>query len=232
LFDRAFVLDPFYDTGALLYAAWHDPVIKDEHARRLADHAGLLVRAAPLLEAGTAVLAPDHLPGSWNPRPDWRKPRPTDGDAQLAGWWMRTALVLLYWADRLDAVVCTTRAEVVAALDVVLGVRAADPHPTDAAQATRVAHVLRQLAESTSTTAWRLTPGDASVPEPAMLIRRVLNGQDPDRMPRLPRKELRRPPLCLLPASARALRGATGVLDDAHVVDRDRAGRDHVADTG
>src|SRR5690349_9214240 len=25
LFSTIFVLDPFYDTGALLYAAWHDP---------------------------------------------------------------------------------------------------------------------------------------------------------------------------------------------------------------
>jgi len=37
LFNRVFVLDPFYDSGALLYAAWHDPLIKDEHARRLAE---------------------------------------------------------------------------------------------------------------------------------------------------------------------------------------------------
>src|SRR5438067_484476 len=69
LFNRVFVLDPLYDSGALLYAAWHDPLIKDEHARRLAEHAGLLVRLAPLLNAGSASLAPDHLPGSWNPRP-------------------------------------------------------------------------------------------------------------------------------------------------------------------
>jgi hypothetical protein len=183
LFDRTFVLDPFYDSGALLYAAWHDPLLKDEHSRRLAEHAGLLVRAAPLLNAGTAILAPDHLPGSWNPRPGWRKPRPTDGKRQLAGWWMRTALVLVYWADRLDAVVCTARDEVVAAVDVVLS-----PGAT--------------LGGMTSETDWRLCLGDASIPEPAMLIRRVLNGQDPDRAPPLPRKELRRPPLCLLPASA------------------------------
>jgi hypothetical protein len=182
LFDRTFVLDPFYDSGALLYAAWHDPLLKDEHSRRLAEHAGLLVRAAPLLNAGTAILAPDHLPGSWNPRPGWRKPRPTDDKCQLAGWWMRTALVLLYWADRLDGVVCTARDEVVAALDSVLG-----PGAT--------------VGGMTSEIDWRLSLGDVSVPEPAMLIRRVLNGQDPDRAPPLPRKELRRPPLCLLPAS-------------------------------
>ena len=49
LFQRVFILDPFYDTGALLYAAWHDPLIQDEHSRRLAEQAGLLVRASPLL---------------------------------------------------------------------------------------------------------------------------------------------------------------------------------------
>src|SRR6202011_4588063 len=89
LFSCVFVLDPFYDSGALLYAAWHDPVIKDEHSRRLAEQAGLLVRAGPLLNAGTAILAPDHLPGSWNPRPEWKKPRPGADKRQLAGWSMR-----------------------------------------------------------------------------------------------------------------------------------------------
>src|SRR5919201_5024668 len=123
LFNREFVLDPMYDSGALLYAAWHDPLIRDEHSRRLAEQAGLLVRAGPLLNAATAVLAPDHLPGSWNPRPGWRRPRSSDDRRQLAGWSMRSALVLVYWADRLDAVVCTTRHDVIAALDVVLGER-------------------------------------------------------------------------------------------------------------
>src|SRR5258708_37729303 len=41
LFQRVFVLDPLYDTGALLYAAWHDPLIKDVHSRRLGGQAGL-----------------------------------------------------------------------------------------------------------------------------------------------------------------------------------------------
>ena len=27
LFSRVFALDPFYDSGAMLYAAWHDPLI-------------------------------------------------------------------------------------------------------------------------------------------------------------------------------------------------------------
>src|SRR6202011_3205286 len=125
LFSRVFVLDPFYDSGALLYAAWHDPQIKDEHSRGLAEQAGLLVRAAPLLNAGTAILAPDHLPGSWNPRPGWSRPKPTDDKQQIAAWSMLTRLVLLYWADRLDGVVCTARSDVVAALDVALGPRAA-----------------------------------------------------------------------------------------------------------
>src|SRR5947208_1778734 len=120
LFNRLFVLDPMYDSGALLYAAWHDPLIKDEHSRRLAEQAGLLVRAGPLLNAGTAILTPDHLPGSWNPRPGWRKPRPSDDKVQIAAWAVRTSLVLLYWADRLDGVVCAARGDVVAALDLAL----------------------------------------------------------------------------------------------------------------
>jgi len=208
LFDRAFVLDPFYDSGALLYAAWHDPLLKDEHSRRLAEHAGLLVSAAPLLNAGTAILAPDHLPGSWNPRPGWRRPRPTDDRCQVAGWWMRTALVLLYWADRLDAVVCAARPEVVAALNVALGPRAtarpldvSEPDRANDARALR-ARLTEMLVETTSPTAWRLALGETSLPEPAMLIRRVLNGQDPQREPPLPRKPLRRRPMCLLPSSA------------------------------
>ena len=144
LFSRVFVLDPFYDSGSLLYAAWHDPLIRDEHSRRLAEQAGLLVRAGPLLSAGTAILTPDHLPGSWNPRPGWRKPRPTADRHQLAAWSMRSCLVLLYWADRLDGVVCTARSDVIAALDVALGPRATssalevgEPHRMDDAQAAR-----------------------------------------------------------------------------------------------
>jgi hypothetical protein len=46
--------------------------------------------------------------------------------------------------------------------------------------------------------AWRLVLGEASVPEPSMLIRRVLNSQEPEREPALPRRRLRRRPLCLL----------------------------------
>jgi hypothetical protein len=238
LFSRIFVLDPFYDSGALLYAAWHDPLIKDEHSRRLAKQAGLLVRAGPLLNAGTAILAPDHLPGSWNPRPGWRRPLPTDDRRQLAAWSMRTSLVLLYWADRLDGVVCTTQGDVVAALDVALGARATScslevPEPPRLAetQAARnaalaeisthwvairrlsrrrsrrrlddVAYALSGLAETLSAAAepraWRLTLGETSVPEPALLIRRVLNGQDPERQPPLPARKIRRRPLCLVP---------------------------------
>ena len=182
VFDRMLVLDPLYDSGALLYAAWHDPLINREHSRCLAEHAGLIVRAAPLLNAGVALLAPDHLPGSWTPRPGWRKPRPTDDTRQVAAWWMRTALVLVYWADRLDAVVCSTRVEVLEALDVAL-----TPRSTD--------------GPITAPAGWRLALGEASIPEPAMLIRRVLNGEEPDRMPPLPRKQLRRRPVCVVPVS-------------------------------
>jgi hypothetical protein len=238
VFNRVFVLDPFYDSGAQLYAAWHDPVIKDEHARRLAEQAGLLVRVAPLLNGGTAVLAPDHLPGSWNPRPGWRKPRASEDRRQLAAWAMRRSLVLLFWADRLDGVVCTTRTDVVAGLDVALGPKASSrifevpvPRHVNDAQAARLtslawlselwadlravsrkrdrycledaAFVLSALSEGQSqgpSERWRLVLGERSVPDPAMLIRRVLNGQDPERDPPLPRKRLKRRPLCLLAA--------------------------------
>ena len=240
LFSGVFILDPFYDSGAMLYAAWHDPLIKDEHSRRLAEQAGLLVRAGPLLTAGTAILAPDHLPGSWNPRPGWRKPRPTDDRRQLAAWSVRTSLVLLYWADRLDGVVCATLGDVVAGLDVALGNRATsfaldvpEPRRVDEAQAAReaalsaitrrwldirrlsrrrsrrqlddVAYALTSVAEAlshaTEPRAWRLSLGGTFVPDPALLIRRVLNGQDPERQPPLPAKKLKRRPLCLVPGS-------------------------------
>src|SRR5712692_3417181 len=240
LFNRVFVLDPFYDCGALLYAAWHDPAIKDEHSRRLAEQAGLLVRAAPLLNAGTAILTPDHLPGSWNPRPGWRKPRQGDDKRQIAAWSVRTSFVLLYWADRLDGVVCTATSDVVAALDLALGARTTssaldlpEPKRIDAAQAARevivddlgsrwasirrlsrrrsrkkledVAYALTSLAEAlgqaTEPHSWRLSLGQASVPDPSLLIRRVLNGQDPEREPSLPRTKIRRRPLCLVAAS-------------------------------
>jgi hypothetical protein len=234
LFDRVFVLDPFYDSGALLYAAWHDPYIKDEHSRRLAEQTGWLVRLAPLFNAGTAVLAPEHLPGSWNPRPGWRKPRANANLRQVAAWAMRTGLVLLYWADRLDAVACTARPEVVVALEVALGggetrsasVAMSGVSSAEEAQSVRdarelelcerwremrraarrrtrgcvedVAYVMSGMALDGRPGMWRLVMGEASVPEPSMLIRRVLNGQDPEREPALPRRRLRRRPLCLL----------------------------------
>jgi len=235
LFDRVFVLDPFYDSGAMLYAAWHDPYIKDEHSRRLAEQAGWLVRLAPLFNAGTALLAPDHLPGSWNPRPGWRKPRRTADHRQVAGWAMRTGLALLYWADRLDAVACTTRREVIAAMEVALGLdelsttvelsevpsseeaqRFRDEHAVDLCERWRemrrasrrrsrhcvddLAYMISGLPLDGRPGVWRLAMGGRSVPEPSMLIRRVLNGQDPEREPALPKRRLRRRPLCLLGA--------------------------------
>jgi hypothetical protein len=236
LFDRVFVLDPFYDSGALLYAAWHDPYIKDEHSRRLAEQAGWLVRLAPLFNAGTAVLAPEHLPGSWNPRPGWRKPRGSTNQRQVAAWAVRSGLVLLYWADRLDAVVCTNRADVIAALEVILGggissasAELSEMSSNEAAQQAReehglelcgrwramrgsarrrsrhcvddLAYMMSQMPRDGPLNVWRLTMGPASVPEPAMLIRRVLNGEDPEREPALSRRRLRRRPLCLLGAT-------------------------------
>src|SRR5439155_26684917 len=250
LFSRLFVLDPFYDCGALLYAAWHDPAIKDEHSRRLAEQAGLLVRAAPLLNAGTAILTPDHLPGSWNPRPGWRKPRAGDDHRQVAAWAVRTSLVLLYWADRLDGVVCAARSDIVAALDLALdpartrssALDLPEPKRIDEAQAARevvandlgqrwasirrlsrrraqknladVGDALTTLAEALghagAPRSWRLSLGGSSVPDPALLIRRVLNGQDPERAPPLPRTKLRRRSLCLVAASCMAFNPSTG----------------------
>ena len=231
LFDRVFVLDPFYDIGALLYAAWHDPFIKDEHSRLLAEQAGWLVRLAPLLNSGIALLAPDHLPGSWVPRPGWRKPRAGADRRQLAGWSMRSGLVLLYWADRLNGVVCTTRSDVLAALDVLLGnatssnsLRVPTAASTDEAMAARAEHAdalcaawaeARRMSRrrtrgcvedvafaldrpAPQAQEWRVVLGASSLPEPAMLIRRVLFGEDPEREPPLPRRRLRRRPLCLL----------------------------------
>jgi hypothetical protein len=234
LFQSVFLLDPLYDSGALLYAAWHDPYIRDEHSRRLAEQASALVRLAALLNNGTAILAPDHLPGSWNPRPGWRQPKRGDHPRQLAAWAMRSALVLLYWADRLDAVVCTTRSDILAGLHVLLGSRPRSvpldlPAPPESIEEYREHHAanlcaiwneLRRLTRRRPSDAlsavalacsdlpatggekaWHLMLGAASVPEPAMLIRRVLNGQDPERSPALPRKRLRRRPLCLLSGS-------------------------------
>jgi hypothetical protein len=155
---------------------------------------------------------------------------------------MRSALVLLYWADRLDAVVCAARDDVVAALDVALGPGAsgcsleiAEPHRPEAAQAAREAFAPRLcncwraarrigrrrrtraqvealadilssptpvLAETNPARTWRLSLGDASLPEPAMLLRRVLSGDNPNREPPIPRKQLKRRPLCLVPLSS------------------------------
>jgi hypothetical protein len=233
LFERVFVLDPLYDPGALLYAAWHDPFIRDEHSRRLAEQASRLVALAPLLNDGTAILAPEHLPGSWSPRPGWRQPRRTDHPRQVAAWSMRSALVLVYWADRLNAVICATRADVLAGLHVVLGaqpriaaVELASAPATEDVPAWRQDNAeslcqlwseLRRISRRRSTDcltalalaaqdlpldsprrAWQLGLGTASLPEPAMLVRRILNGQDPERDPQLPRKRLKRRPLCVL----------------------------------
>jgi hypothetical protein len=138
-------------------------------------------------------------------------------------------------------VVCSTRQDVIAALEVALGARAAacslevaEPARIDEAQSAReaatdaltkawsdvrrlsrrrsrvklddVAYALTNLAETLTATprgphSWRLSLGEPAVPDPALLIRRVLNGQDPEREPALPLKKLKRRPLCLLPAS-------------------------------
>ena len=40
--------------------------------------------------------------------------------------------------------------------------------------------------------------GKAELPEPALLLKRALDGRDLDAQPSLPRTRLRRQPLCLL----------------------------------
>jgi hypothetical protein len=57
------------------------------------------------------------------------------------------------------------------------------------------------LSHATEPRAWRLSLGEPSLPDPALLIRRVLNGQDPEREPSLPARKIKRRPLCLVPAS-------------------------------
>jgi hypothetical protein len=223
LFSGLYLLDPLYDSGELLYAAWHDPNVKAEHTRRLAEHAGLLVRAGPLLRDGVAVLAPDHLPGSWDPRPGWRRPKPDADPSMLRGWALRTALVLLNWADRLDAVVVVAREDVAAALPVALGLlrsecpvrmpspNADPPGSVLAALSDRARALMRRrnprmlpalacvLSEVGGAAEWRLVLGEPTLADPALLLRRVLNGTDPHRMPPLPPTPLKRRPLCLLP---------------------------------
>jgi len=231
LFARTFVLDPLYDTGDLLYAAWHDPTVNPEHARRLAEQAALLVRAGPLLRDGRAVLAPDHLPGSWDPRPGWRRPRADATEAQHRAWALRTGLVLVHWADRLDAVVCVTSADVARALDSVLLPNAANCTPRlgeesveqtlaarDTSDAERqalwasarklarrrsaqalptLACVMERIAPGDAQT-WRLVLGPQTVPDPALLLRRVLNDTDPHRQPPLSSIRLKKRTMFLL----------------------------------
>lgn len=237
-FSRTFVLDPLYDSGDLLYAAWHDPIVSAEHAHRLAAQAGLLVRAGPLLKSGAAVLTPDHLPGSWDPRPGWRPRLPHANPNVNAAWYLRTAFVLLYWADRLDAVVCTSSEEIADGLRLAgvataeRQVRVAELPGVEAAHAARAVCAaelsaawraarracrrrraekldqavcaLERVAEivEVPASAWRLCLGQQEVPEPALLIRRVLNGEDARRAPPLPGKALWRAPLVLVPGSA------------------------------
>lgn len=240
LFARLYLLDPLYDVGALLYAAWHDPLIRDEHSRRLAQHAGLLARAAPVLREDIGVLTPEHLPGSWNVRPGWRRPPLGADTRQSAAWAMRTGLVLLYWADRLDAVICATRHDVQVALAVLLGPRATSAtldvcepaHLSEAvfarastfatlenawsstrdASRRRVLRDVDEVADRLSVVAsawavdasprpWRLSIGRGWVPEPALITRRILNGEDPERTPPLVRRALRRRAMSFLPDS-------------------------------
>ena len=47
------------------------------------------------------------------------------------------------------------------------------------------------MLHPTEPRSWRLALGETTLPDPALLIRRVLNGQDPEREPRLPLKKIR-----------------------------------------
>jgi hypothetical protein len=228
-FERVLVLDPLYDMGALLYAAWHDQAIRNTHARRLAEQAALLVTAAPLLRDATAVLAPQHLPGSWDPRPGWRRPAVDAEERSLKAWGLRTALVLLHWGDRLGAVVVVTRTDVVPQVRVAIGggaeecaLRVAEAETLEEAvrlrscaatrggwQRARKARQLPHLAcalhgvlKGPPAPRWQLVRGQARVADPALLLRRVLNDQDPCKSPPLPPTRLRRSPVFLLPAGA------------------------------
>ncbi len=232
LFRRVLVLDPLYDSGDLLYAAWHDPVIKAEHAQRLAEQGSLLVRARAVLRDGTAILAPDHLPGSWDPRPGWRRPRQDAEEHLHKAWALRTALVLLNWADRLDALVVVAREDIADQLPVALGRNTLDcpvslPEPPELDETMRrrsalrtdlesrwaaarglsrrrstkrlpeLACALRQIAPGEAAR-WRLLLGEPRLADPALLLRRLLNRDDPFRQPDLPPTALRRRPLCLV----------------------------------
>jgi len=57
-----------------------------------------------------------------------------------------------------------------------------------------VACALEQIAPGDEET-WRLVLGARTLPDPALLLRRMLNDTDPHRTPALPRTKLKRPPL-------------------------------------
>ena len=114
-FERIFVLDPLYDCGKTLYGAWHRAGVDPRHVHQVGERALALLRAGPLLRSGVAVLAPDQLPRSWDPFPSAPRPDPSDRGACRA-WAMGRALTLIYWADRLDAVIAISQPDVAAAV--------------------------------------------------------------------------------------------------------------------
>jgi hypothetical protein len=200
VFELVYVLDPLYDSGDLLYGAWHDPAIKVAQASRLGQHAALLVQLTPGIADGKIVLAPEHLPGSWDPRPRWRRDE--------VAWPLRQALVLLYWVDRLNAlVVASARASLALALGPATST-ASVGEPADgvrprvrrtSAGLTRLACELQPISGVSTPEQqgeWELMLGEG-VQEPAFLLRRVLNGEDPFRAPSLKRVKLHRRPVCL-----------------------------------
>jgi hypothetical protein len=173
---------------------------------------------------------PDHLPGSWNPRSNWKRPADSAPPHVHSAWSLRCALVLLYWADRLDAAVCVAeRSDVTQALDIALGSsptdhsravslglaatlpdraeppgsdpvwvalqRASRPRTSTALDA--IASLLENT-DGTERSLWRLRLAQHWLPEPSLLLARMLRGDCPDGPPALPRLRLRRSPLLLL----------------------------------
>jgi hypothetical protein len=145
--------------------------------------------------------------------------------------------VLLNWADRLDAVVVATRADIATQLPMALAAESsrcgvALPEVpeladlmrwrTDCAEdlGNRWAHARRLarrrqpfglpalacalhgtaslVAPGVETEPWQLHLGSAHLPEPALLLHRVLNRENPNRQPQPPSTPLRRAPLCLV----------------------------------
>jgi len=122
LFQTVLALDPFWAAPRLLYSCWHARSgISLEQADALLEMAGPCVRLAPLIADGSLRFVPDHLPGSWEPYPMPRRAPPTASPQVRAGLALRRAARLVYWADRLGAVVVAAQPETAAMLHELVG---------------------------------------------------------------------------------------------------------------